>query len=375
MTHKIIFIDPICNLNHQSIKNIPIGASEYQFYNLVYNLALKSGCKVICFNSSANDMIIDNIEYINFSKFMSYDINQSDKIVIQRIFLNDPNFIKKIIKNKIFLWIHDLICNPIFLGNNPKLVDYFSSDLSLYKNLILSFFADKSNINYIVPSNFCKNMLYSYFADFGFHIGANNIHVIYNILYEEEFSKFIGIKNKDTNKDANAVVDKNQIVFGSAWTKNIDHVIQLFDYIYNNDKDIKLLLMSPGWDNDKFRDLEISLKNKYKERINIMGKQRKEDFCKIVKSSLCVLSSTFSETFGCVFAESYYMGVPVIADCRSGAVSEIIDNEYVIDYFKPWDVLEKIKKLQTIRDSIDICLDKKFLLDENINKWVGLLLN
>ena len=69
------------------------------------------------------------------------------------------------------------------------------------------------------------------------------------------------------------------------------------------------------------------------------------------------------------------MGVPVIADCRSGAVSEIIDNEYVIDYFKPWDVLEKIKKLQTIRDSIDICLDKKFLLDENINKWVGLLLN
>ena len=364
MSNKIIFIDPICNLNHYTIKNIAIGASEYQFYNLIYNLSLKTGSNIICFNNCENDQKIDNIEYINFSKFMGTPIDTNDKIVIQRIFLNDPNFIKKIIKNKIFLWIHDLICPQIFLSNNQKLVNYFSTDFTLYKNLILSFFADKNNINYIVPSNFNKKMLYNYFADYGFHIGMKNIHVIYNILYEAEFSK-----NNNIN------VDLNQIVFGSAWTKNIDHVIQLFDSLYNNDSNLKLLLMSPGWDNDKFRDLEVTLKNKYKERIIIMGKQRKEDFCKIVQSSLCVLSSTFSETFGCVYAESYYMGVPVIADYRSGAVSEIIDNEYIVDYFKPYEVLAKIRKLQNNRMTMNISLDKKFLLEENINKWLELLKN
>ena len=80
------------------------------------------------------------------------------------------------------------------------------------------------------------------------------------------------------------------------------------------------------------------------------------------------MAPRFPETFGCVFAESYYLGVPVIADIHSGAVKEIIDNEYIVDYDYPEKVYEKIQSLKT-RPAIK--LDDKFLT--SIDKWEELL--
>jgi len=378
MVHKIIFIDMTSDFNHKSIRNIAIGASEYQFYNLIYQLSLKienESKEIICFNNSNKDLNIDNIKYTNISNFFSYNLDIDDKIIIQRIFMIEPKFINKIHNNRIYLWIHDLICPQLFLGNNLNLFEHFKNNKYLFKNRILNFYVDKPNINYIVPSNFCKNMLYNYFSNFGYHISNNNIHVIHNILYKDDFNFNFNFNLVGKDNDNSDNIDLNQIVFASAWTKNIIHVITLFDYIFQNDENIKLVLMTPGWDGNKFVDLEIELKNKYKEKIIILGKQNKNDLFKIIRKSLCVISSTYSETFGCIFAESYYLGTPVIADIRSGAVSEIIDNDYICDFMEPSKVLEKIRQLQKERKKINISLDKKFLLEENIDKWNNLMLS
>ena len=72
--------------------------------------------------------------------------------------------------------------------------------------------------------------------------------------------------------------------------------------------------------------------NKYSDNIIIHGPVNKEQYTKIIKESLVVLTTTFQETYGCVFAESYYLGTPVIADYRSGGVKEIIDNNYIVNF-------------------------------------------
>ena len=366
---KYIFIDPTNTLNHRSIKNISIGASEHQFYNLIYNLSKTN--EIICFNGVASDTIIDNIKYSNIGAIFNFPIDISDKIIIQRIFLNDPNFIKKIINNKIFIWIHDLICPHIFLGNNLTLTTFFNDNPSLFKNFILNFFIDRHNINYIFPSDFSKNLCVEFFGNYGFEVAPKNLHTIYNILYEEEFIK---VKNM-TSID----IDLNKIVFASSWSKNIDVVIKLFDFLYSKNDKLKLFLMSPGWENDKFKEYEKEIKDKYQDNIIILGKQNKEEYSKVIKSALCVLSSNYKETFGCVFTESYYLGTPVIADIGSGGTKEIVDPSYIVDYNKPELVLEKINELQLDRTnrpdrSNPIELDRKFLLEDNIKKWTTVLL-
>jgi glycosyltransferase involved in cell wall biosynthesis len=100
---------------------------------------------------------------------------------------------------------------------------------------------------------------------------------------------------------------------------------------------------------------------------------RKYDYAILVRSSLCVLTTTYQETFGCVFSESYYLGTPVIADIRSGAVKEIIDNNYIVNYDNPSEIYSKIKKLQIIRNNLIIELEEKFLFENNFKKWLKLL--
>ena len=105
----------------------------------------------------------------------------------------------------------------------------------------------------------------------------------------------------------------------------------------------------------------------------IFGKQSKENYCNIIKSSLCVLSPKFIETFGCVFAESYYLGTPVIADINTGAVKEIIDNSYIVDYDNIDEVYDKIKYIQDNRENICPILDEKMMFNYNFNIWCELL--
>ena len=115
------------------------------------------------------------------------------------------------------IWIHDLACIDIFIGGNKNLAAQFYEDPSIFKNNILSFFIDKPNINFIFPSLYAKAIFSHFFANYGYNVHDKRLKVIYNILYKDEF------QNKDENKDEfqnKDKIDKNKIVFASAWTKN-----------------------------------------------------------------------------------------------------------------------------------------------------------
>jgi glycosyltransferase involved in cell wall biosynthesis len=356
---RFIFIDISSILTHNDVVNKAIGASEYQFYNLIKNLAQKK--EVYCFNFNNNSQIIDNVNYVNIQQIIPFQLNENDIIVFQRFFPNDINLLNKVINNKVYVWVHDLTCIELFIGGNKQLAQQFHEDPSSFKNNILGFFLDKPNVNFIFPSHFAKSEFITFFEIYGYNIDTNRLNIIYNILYEDEFINL-----------TITPINKYQLVFASAWTKNIRDVIAVFDYIHSKNNQYKLVLMSPGWDTPLFVDYERELKEKYGTSIEILEPQNKASYAKVIQNSLCVLSSTFKETFGCVFAEAYYLGTPVIADIRSGGVCEIIDKDYVIDYIDLENVYQKVCQLTEMRNTMEIQLDKKFMLDTNLEKWMKL---
>lgn len=362
---KIIFIDTTSNYTYDSIKNIGIGAAEHQFYNLINIISKKHN--IICINNIENEIKIDNIHYSNINNINNINFQESSVIIFQRIFNINAEFINKIIKHNIYIWIHDLASSMIFLNNNNNLIDYYKNNIEPYKNNILQYYLENKNINFIFNSIYCKELFESYMKNYNIVIEDYRINIIYNILYENEF---IDVKNLEISKNL------NNIVYASAWQKGLHKIIEIFDYIIKKDNSIKLLLLSPGYDLCKYNEYKKYLIDTYPNNIIILGKLNKYDYAKTIKSSLCVLSSTFSETFGCVFSESYYLGTPVIADINSGALKEIIDNNYIVNYNNPNEVYLKIKELQDLQknsNSLNIKLNQKFLLEYNLNNWLNII--
>jgi len=343
-SHRIIFIDntPLPQLNHQEIKNRAIGASEYQFYNLIGEFA-QLNLHIICYNTTPDSKIINNVQYKNIEYFKTDIFFPTDKFIVQRYCWLIPNLPPQ---NKIFVWFHDQCCNDIFQISNSQEI----------KASIQSIF-EKKNIHFIFNSKSSKELYFHFFSNHGFYFEENRCEVIYNILYENDF-----VKEK-------IVVDKNKIIFGSAWCKGIHIIIDLFRWISHKNSDLVLVLLSPGYDYHKWENYRSELKNEFKERIQIFEPLEKNKYCQVIASGLCVISTSFFETFGCIFAESYYLGTPVIGDIHSGALKEIIDNDYIIDYSNPEIFLEKITELQEKRNNMTIKLDDKFMLYENILLW------
>jgi len=350
MFSRIIFIDNthIENLNHIDIKNRAIGASEYQFYSLVGEFA-KLHLEIVCYNTILQDELIGNVQYKNITTIDSATFLPTDKIIIQRACYLIPFFLMK--TNKIFIWFHDNV-ESNFVLNFPQLNSEESINL-LFQN---------KNIHFIFNSVTSKELFLKKFTEYNFYFEPYRYEVIYNILYEDDF--YEAKQDQDTKN-----VNKNAIIFGSAWCKGIYSIINLFRYISNAKPEIKLILMSPGYDYPAWGKYCQEIVNEFKEKVVILGPQDKKSYCNVIKTSLCVLSAPFFETFGCIFAESYYLGTPVIADIRCGATKEIINPNFVIDYNRPDIVIERIEELQKNRDIMNIKLDDKFLLEENMIKW------
>ena len=361
---KLIFIDPTSMNTHLTIKNRSIGASEYQFYNLIE--ILSKYFKIKCFYNGKETKVVDDIEYDSLHiNFINTEISNDDVFIIQR-FLPDlkSEIYNKIKNNKIYIWNHDLIAKGIFYwscnneeknkGNND---DYFKS------NVLNEYFTNK-NINYIFVSKTIKNDFKNFTSNYGYYFENNRLHYIYNILYEDEF---LDIKNSEIK------CNKYLLTYASALHKGIEKIIPIFDKLLKLDNNFILQIMTPGYEWAKWQDYLLKLKNQYGENIIIVGPVDKLNYAKNIKESLCVFSGTFYETFGCVFAESYYLETPVIADNRSGAVKEIIDNNYIMNYDNYDNVIEKILYLKNNRDEIKITLDEKFMLKYNLPKWIKYL--
>jgi glycosyltransferase involved in cell wall biosynthesis len=362
--NKLIFIDITSNYDHNSIKNRAIGASEYQIYNLIEKLSTKY--EITYYNNINNIIKIDNITYKSWKKDLINDeIDLNTKIIIQRILPNQYKEIyNKIKHNKIYLWIHDLTEKGSFLFNYSEEERILYNNNELYKNNILKNIYENKNIHFVFVSYFIKDKFINYFSNNGFNIEDKRIDIIYNILYEDEF---INIKNKQIT------VNKNYITYASAWQKGIENVVNVFEHARKQDNELKLVLLTPGYDWHNFQKYAEELKNKYSDSIIIHGPVNKEQLSKIIKESLVVLTTTFQETFGCVFAESYYLGTPVIADHRSGAVKEIIDNNYIVNFDNKKETVDKILYIKNNRENINVKLNNKFMLEFNINLWLNLI--
>jgi hypothetical protein len=362
---KLIFIDITSGYDHNYVKNKAIGASEYQLYNLLENLC--NYYDIICYNCKNYTIIIDNIIYKSWkNELINDNIEPNTIVIIQRMFPNiNKNIFEKIKNNKIFIWIHDLTSKGVFIFNNENYEKqiYIEND-NVFKQEILETIYKNKNIHFIFVSNFIKDVFIEYFNNYKIVLEDNRINIIYNILYENEFIKI---------KNSNIVVNKNYITYASAWTKGIKKVIDVFDYAVNYDPDLKLVLLSPGYDWTNFTEYTNYLKDKYNDSIIIHGPVNKEEYSKIIRESMVVLTTTFKETFGCVFAETYYLGTPVIADYRSGAVKEIIDNNYIVNFDNKEETLNKILNVKNNRDDIKVELDNKFMFDYNINLWINVL--
>jgi len=351
MSNRIIFIDGVDmpNLNHRDIKNRAIGASEYQFYNLIGEFS-KLNLEIICYNNSYENIIIDKVQYKNIKYIKSDIFRINDKIIVQRMCALIPTLL--IETNEIIVWFHDKPDDFIF-----KLSKSCEESLFIINK--------NKNIHFVFNSETTKEVYLDFIYKKGILFDDNRCEVIYNILYEDDFIEY---------KDKNFEIDRNTIIFGSAWMKGIDIIMQVFHYIVQRNNDIKLILLSPGYDYHVWQEYKLQIENVFKERLVVLGPVDKKTYCEIIKSSLCVISPVTFETFGCIFAESYYLGTPVIADIRTGAVKEIIDNEFIVDYSNPESVLQKILFLQENRDNIKVVLDNKFLLEENLFLWKNFVL-
>ena len=355
---RVYFIDKNTKLTHQDTRGIPIGASEHQFYSLIQELS-KRDYIVTVFNNINDNITIDNIRYINFKDI--YDLKDeigSNNFIMQRFKVTDKKFNEIFKDNKKIIWAHDIPADYVLSYECDK------DDLNLFhsnRGLFLKKYLD-DNIHYIFNSEFNQNLYLNMYKNFSIDL-KNNYHLIYNILYEFEFENVIK-KDQKENK-------YNYIVFASAWNKGIQIIIDLFRILNKVDPTIKLILMCPGYGHERFKEYEKNIKNEFGSNIIIFGSLNKKDYARVISGALCVMTTTFPETFGCVFAESYYLGTPVIADYRSGAPKEFIDNKFIINYNNPNEFIQKIFELKKSRPQVK--LDDKFKLEHNLNSWKKIL--
>ena len=315
--------------------------------------------KIYCFNY-LNYVKIDNVIYDNFTKLINFEIDENDVFVFQRFLPYDKSLLNKISKNKKILWIHDIAGFSIFMRNDHLEIKKHN-DETLKNNILLPIQNDDT-FQFICNSNNCKNLFVNFLSRFDIKINDDRIFMIYNILYD--FELII---------DKNIKPDKNNIVYASAWGKGVLKIIDVFDYIYKKNNAVILTLMNPGYDYQYYAEYIKILKNKYENKINILGPINKIEYSKVIQSACCVFSAPFNETFGCVFSESYHFGTPVIADKTSGAVCEIIGINNIVNYNNLEEVYNKFIEIQKNRDNLNIQLDEKFYLKYNIVKWCKVL--
>ncbi len=333
MTRDIYFIYNN-DLNHTIIKEKGYGASEFQFYMIAKELSLK-GLNITIFNSSNIDSVYDNILYRKYSDIENgKNINNSAIVVFMRMFKEIHMLLRNFNKDNIYIWSEDYVHSQ---HNPPYLVDI---------NTINTI--RENNIKIITVSEFHKNNIVSVF-----NINPLNVTVIYNALYSSIF----------INDDID--INKNNIVFASAWSKGLDKIIYLFDALHARHSHFKLVLMRPNYNRD------IYSQRNYIELLDTVDS--KEEYSKIIKSSLCVLTSEYPETFGCVFAEAYHLGTPVIATNIRNGLHEFIDNSYTCNFNNPTEFINLVEKIYNNRPCVK--LDEKFYDTAIIHQWHNLLHN
>jgi glycosyltransferase involved in cell wall biosynthesis len=323
-----------CSGNHKNIVNSGSGASEFLFYITAYKLS--KYCNVTIYNrNNHHPQVIDNINYLYLDDNINFIDNINNSIVIvQRNFNLIYNLHTKNHNNRYILWSHD------YIHNNMA-----SSVISLAYDDINKYFS-MNNIDIVVVSDFHKNNVSNFFPDV-------KLYRIYNAVFPEYIVR-----------NPNISYDKNQIVFASTWSKGIENILKIGLEYSKINTDFKLILIKPIYCKYE-QDLSM-----YPFVKTIGSIKNKIEYCELLQKSLCVLTTSFPETFGCVFAEALHLGVPVIGDNNVKAgFQEIIKPEYLCNFNDPEKVINII---DTIRENI-VKLDDNFYEDSVIKEWIKLI--
>ena len=312
------------NLNHTIVNLQGCGASETTFYNTVASLSKQTALTVYNqFNQPFG--IIDRLTYRDYNTF-----NESGKVVVLQRFFNEViNFHKKWPTNRYILWSHD------YLEKSSTLFGEYSRDY-------INEYYKTNGITVVAVSNFHKSNILSFLPDV-------EIKVIYNALFPEYVPKQLTVK-------------QNEITFASNWYKGLERVLNIVKEL-NKTHAIKLNLLKPSycnWDRDFSKDYPF---------VNVIGNVKdKKEYSQIISRSICVLTTSYPETFGCVFSESLHLGTPVIADKSVDAgFHEFIEDCYKVDFNNIDQVVEKILEIKNTNP--DVSLPNEFYEDAITSQW------
>jgi hypothetical protein len=307
-------------MNHKIVLENGGGASEWLFYLTAYKLNTN-----IIYTGTSN--IIDNIKYINYHSINFNDINNSI-IIIHRDFELLMKIHKQNSNNKYLLWSHDYIIPR----TNNDINDYFKNN----------------NISIIAGSEFHKKNILSVFPDI-------NVIFIYNALFPEYFPKNPQIE-----------YNNNQILFASSWNKGLQNVLKIAKEYFKINNNFRLILLRPSYCVGKSIDIE-----EYPFIIIKGNIQNKRQYCELIQQSLCVISTNFAETFGCVFAEALHLGVPVLGNnsIKSG-FHEFIPKDHLVNFDNIDQVIIKIEEFRKNRPIVK--LDDAFYEKSILDNWYNL---
>lgn len=317
--------------NHQTIMDSGSGASEFQLLMLAKSLA-DYGFEVTCFSRS--DSVrgfgkLDNIIYRDYNDLINNNrIDTNTPLIFWRFFDILPNLTHFYNIDKIILWSHD----------------HRGHGLSKEVGEIIN----HNKLKIIAVSNFHKNSLTH-------SINPSNIIVIYNAVYNDMYYY-----------DEYTKIDKNAVVFASAWHKGIETILLLFDKLYNYHPNFYLRLLSPNYGKIDIKNFIDKPYIQYYDTV-----KNKKRLCELIQSSLCTMSTEFPETFGCIFAESYFLKTPVIATHRINGMHEFIDNHHICN-LKNYESFENLL-MSFYKDRPKIQLSNQFLKSNVLKNWINLI--
>jgi glycosyltransferase involved in cell wall biosynthesis len=257
------------------------------------------------------------------------------------------------------VWVHDVVNADVFTEYNAEQSSYFSAHPDALGELLKDIVSRKTEFVFVSQSQ--KEKAIEFLKR---HILINDakLHVIPNILWDHQFA----LSKKP------ATMNWHTIVYASAWQKGIRHVIALYEKLLVTIPDLKLTLLSPGYDYHRFQEYERELTEIFGDKITILGPVSKTKLGETIMTAAAVIAPPFEETFGSVFAESLSLGTPVIASHKSGAVKEIVGPDWIFDFTDAQKISDRL--LLVISQRIRGSLDEKFRQEKNMSLWLALVL-
>lgn len=274
---KILFIyqNNDKTINSHTILHGINGGSEFVMFFLAKNLANYFNITLYDPKSDTNYKQ-NNINFVN-----NIDENLYDIIIDKRDTKRN-----KFISNKRYIVLH---ADHIEHLNNPKKFEKFNDIVTI------------SNSQYNLWN---KKLNYKY----------KNLHMINNPFLDENVLR-------------DYKYDKFKIVSFAAKT-NFNKLFNIFNILYKLDNRYKLYITSP-----KYRDIS-NLKTNNKNIINLNSLKHAE-MLHFLKDSLVFLYPTnFCESYGCVFDECLYYGVPIVTDYVKDSRINELENQIGTHIFK-----------------------------------------